>query len=325
MHYLKNKWTIRLFGLFIFFIILLNIDVSKILQIWIDTNLLYLSMALALITPQIVMKAWRWQLLMKMQNINYSLKDSSLAYFAGLFMGTITPGRLGDLIKVLYIRNKGHSFGKSFVSVFVDRAFDLLSLILMGYVSMFIFITLFKREIFILSAIFLAIALLFIFFIVDKRTNRRFLRWIYTFFVPEKYKKDIKINFDDFFRDLSLLNVQGLFLAAIITIVVWGIYFVMAYLFALSLNIDIPFLYLATCVSISAIITLIPISISGIGTRDATLIILFSYLGLSKESAIAFSMMILVMYAVNGFIGLVAWLKKPISIAKASDIKEDDG
>ena len=314
MHYLKNKWLLRLFGLFIFFIILLNIDVSKILQILIDTDLLYLSMALALITPQIVMKAWRWQLLMKMQNINYSLKDTSLAYFAGLFMGTITPGRLGDIIKVFYIQNRGHSFGKSFVSVFVDRIFDLLSLILIGYVSMFIFITLFKREIFILSAVFLTAALLFVFFFVDKRMNRRFFRWIYTFFVPERYKKDIKISFDDFFRDLGLLKVQGLFLAAIITIVVWGIYFVMAYLFALSINIDIPFLYLATCVSISAVITLIPISISGIGTRDATLIILFSYLGLSKESAIAFSMMILLMYAVNGFIGLLAWLKKPISI-----------
>ena len=314
----------RLFGLFLFFIIILNIDLSKILQILIDTDLLYLLMALALITPQIIMKAWRWQLLMKMQDINYSLKDSSLAYFAGLFMGTITPGRLGDLIKVLYIQNRGHSFGKSFVSVFVDRTFDLLSLILIGYVSMFVFITLFEREIFILSSIFLAIALLFIFLIVDMRKNRRFLRWIYTFFVPERYKKDIKINFDDFFRDLGLLKMQGLFLAAIITIVVWGIYFVMAYLFALSLNIDIPFLYLATCVAISAVITLIPISISGIGTRDATLIILFSYLGLSKESAIAFSMMILLMYAVNGFIGLIAWLKKPISITKASDIKEGD-
>ena len=314
MHYLKNKWTIRLFGLFIFFIILLNIDVSKILQILIDTDLLYLSMALALITPQIVMKAWRWQLLMRMQNINYSLKDTALAYFAGLFMGTITPGRLGDFIKVLYIQNRGHSFGKSFVSVFVDRTFDLLSLILIGYVSMFVFITVFKREIFILSAIFLTIALLFIFFIVDKRTNRRFLSWLYTFFVPEKYKKDIKMNFDDFLKDLGLLKVQGLFLAAIITIMVWGIYFVMAYLFALSININIPFLYLATCVSISAVITLIPISISGIGTRDATLIILFSYFGLSKESAIAFSMMILFMYAVNGFIGLLAWLKKPIQL-----------
>ena len=256
----------------------------------------------------------RWQLLMKAQNINYSLKDSTIMYAAALYIGALTPGRIGDFIKVFYLKGDGHPFGKSFATVLLDRLFDLISLFLLGYAGMLLFIAFFEKAIIILSCIFVGTILLIIFFIYKRDYSIGILEYISSNFIPERYKENAKTGFSDLCNGIKTLNTNQLTLATFMTFFAWVIYFITMYLFALSIDINIPFLYLATCVSISAVITLIPISISGIGTRDATLVILFSYLGLSKESAIAFSMMILLMYAVNGFIGLIAWLKKPISL-----------
>lgn len=310
--YFKNKWFFRFFGIFIFIIILSRIDLTETIKILLNANLIYLAVAFTIVPFVVLIKAYRWQLLMKMQNINYPLKDSVHVYFAGLFVGSITPGRLGDFIKVFYLREEGYSFGKSFVSVFMDRVFDLVSLFIIAYICMFVFMIFFEKQIIFLSLFFIITAIIFILLISDK--NKKLLKKIYTSFIPEKYKTEVKVNFDDFSRDLNSLKTPKLSLVAITTIIGWIIYFSASYLLALSMDIHISFFYLITCLSISAIITLIPISILGIGTRDMTLIALFSCIGLSKELAVAFSTMLLFMFSVNGLIGLLAWLKKPITL-----------
>ena len=324
MH-LKTKWIFRSIGLILFVIILSKLNLTKIIALLSNINPFYLVPALLLFIPLLIIKAMRWQLLMKAQNINYPLKDSAIMYAAAMYIGALTPGKIGDFIKIFYLKEDGHPFGKAFATVLLDRLFDITSLFFLGYAGMLLFITLFERAILILSCIFAGTILLIIFFLYKKDFSVGIFEYISSHFIPEKYRENAKIGFSDLYNGIKTLNTNQFVLATFITFFGWAIYFITMYLLALSIDITIPFLYLATCVSISVVITLIPISISGIGTRDATLIILFSYLGLSKESAIAFSMMILIMFAFNGAIGLVAWLKKPISINNLDDMKDQEG
>ena len=312
MH-LRNKWMFRAIGLILFVIILSKLNLTEIIALLSNINPFYFILANLLFIPLLITKAMRWRLLMKAQHIFYSLKDSTIIYAAAIYFGGITPGNIGDFIKVFYLKGDGYPFGKSFATVLSDRLFDLISLLLLGYVGMLLFIAFFGRAIIFLSCTFAVMISSIIFFIYKKDFSRGIIESISSHLIPERYREHAKTGFSDLYNSIKTLNANQLTLAIFITFFGWIIYFAMMYLLALSIHIDIPFLYLATCVSISAVITLIPISISGIGTRDATLVILFSYLGLSKESAIAFSMLILLMYAVNGFIGLLAWLKKPIS------------
>ena len=90
--------------------------------------------------------------------------------------------------------------------------------------------------------------------------------------------------------------------------------FCLCYLLAIGLNIPVSFFYLASCVSISNIISLLPVSVSGIGTRDVLLIALFSQVGLSAESAVGFSFMFLVFFSgMSALFGFIAWTLNPIS------------
>ncbi|MFC2066189.1 lysylphosphatidylglycerol synthase transmembrane domain-containing protein [Chloroflexota bacterium] len=321
MH-LKTKWILRSIGLILFIIILSRLDLSKLVTLLLNINPYYLILALLLFSPLLITKAVRWRLLMRGQGIEYSLKDSTTMYAASMYIGAITPGRLGDFIKVFYLKEDGYPLGKSFATVLLDRLFDILSLLVLGYAGMLLFMTLFERAIIVLSLILVATFSLIVFFICKKGLSKRILGYISANFVPERYKGNAKNWFFDFSNAIKAIKTSQLILATFVTFLGWALYFLIMYLLALSVDIDISFLYLATCVSIAAVITLLPISIAGIGTRDAALIILFSYLGLSRELAIAFSIMILFMYAVNGFIGLGAWLKKPVSITGVSGIKK---
>lgn len=308
------KWAIRFSGLIILAIILFNIDIPATYQILLNTNWILLITGLFLVFPQICMRAWRWHILMRMQQIEYSWKDAVTAYFAGLFIGTITPGRLGDFIKVQYLRNEGYSFGKSFLSVLLDRCYDLAALMIVGYISIIFLIQQFSTKTFLISTIFVLIPvvgiLLYFLGIIKKENIER----IMTLIAPDRYRSMISVTIHDFFNDLSQIKIGPLFKALMITGVIWVIYFIMSYCFALSLSLPISFFYLMACVSISAFITLLPLSISGIGTRDAVFILLFGYIGISSESAVAYSVLILLMYMMNGIIGFFAWQMKPVRV-----------
>lgn len=308
-----KKFSIRSIGIIIFLLILSKINVSKTIDLLLDIDINYFLVSVLLIFPMIGLRAWRWQLLMKCQNINYTLKDSFLIYMVGLYMGVITPGRLGDFIKVLYLRKDRYSWGQSILSVLSDRLFDLISLFLLGYAGLFIFSTLFEHGFRVITFYIICTILLVIVFLSKKTIISKFIQILFKKLIPASYKNDVGETARDFYKNLKLIDINVLLFSSVATLLAWFVYYTQIYLVTLSLAIPVSFWYLATCITISAMLTLLPISISGIGTRDATLIIMFSYVGVDSESAIALSFMILIMYIINAFFGLLAWFKIPLT------------
>ena len=68
--------------------------------------------------------------------------------------------------------------------------------------------------------------------------------------------------------------------------------------------------------AISSLISMVPISISGLGTRDAVLIYLFSLLGLKAELAVSYALIFfLAFFVCSGLMGIVALWIKPVSLS----------
>ncbi len=62
---------------------------------------------------------------------------SYLVYLSGLFVGILTPARLSDFIKVLYLESDGFSTVKFLFSRLVDRVADLLLFLFCDLLSLF--------------------------------------------------------------------------------------------------------------------------------------------------------------------------------------------
>ncbi|MCH8304768.1 MAG: flippase-like domain-containing protein, partial [Candidatus Marinimicrobia bacterium] len=75
---------------------------------------------------------------------------------------------------------------------------------------------------------------------------------------------------------------------------------------------NIDFISFSLILSIAALMTLLPVSISGIGTRDVALVVLLKPFGISAEEAVAFSLSILAIFMIDIAIGFLFSLSNPI-------------
>ncbi|HDZ27340.1 MAG TPA: flippase-like domain-containing protein [Candidatus Aminicenantes bacterium] len=101
----------------------------------------------------------------------------------------------------------------------------------------------------------------------------------------------------------------------LLTVFSYSLFFFQCFLIAKSIGLQISYFDLALIMSIVNIITLIPISISGLGTREASMIFLFKLIGLPTEAAISFSLLIFfVFFICGGLMGFIAWWLNPVKI-----------
>lgn len=311
-YYLK-KYS-YLLGIFLFIIILAKTDLNSILTNIKDVKLFYLFLALLFSFPMLITKSYCWNYIKKKQNINYSLKDSFLMYGVGLYIGSATPGKVGEISRIAYLKKDGHSIGKSMVSLILDRISDFAFLLIFLLFSLPFFLDITSKQIlfFLIVAIFLIILIL-----ISIKSNliKSILKKLFHFLIPNRYKKSWKVNSQDFIKDIKIYNFKDYLIILLITAFFWLFYYIQMYLVAQSTNItNVPLLDLSIILTIVGFITLIPISISGIGTRDATLIFFLTPFMITREQIIVFSSLMLLMYLFYALIGFICWLIKPIPI-----------
>jgi len=301
-------------GIFLFIIILAKTDIDSVLVNIKNVKFFYLTFAALLSFPILLVKSYCWNYLKKRQNINYNLKDSFLMYGVGLYLGSVTPGRVGEISRALYLKKDGHSFGKSVVGLIIDRLSDVIFLLIFLFFGSLFFFNSFLQQIFIFIAV--ITFLIFLFFICLKSNIAKpLLGKLFYFFIPDKYQKSWKLNFQDFINDIKVYKLRNYLIVLFLTAVSWFFSYIQIFIIAKSVGIiNVPFLYLSVIFTIISFINLIPISILGIGTREAALIFFLSSFFILKEQIIVFSSLILVMYLFNALIGLICWLIKPISI-----------
>ena len=260
-----------------------------------------------------ISKAYRWRYILSIHKIKSSLKDSYLIYMSGLFVGILTPGRLGDFIKILYLKNDGVSTIKATFISFVDRIFDLGFLLLLG-----IFYTIFLSKVFSIQSytLFMIVVSLLILFFAVKLLREEKIKKLSLKFVPSTYQPLFSTGFKELKSDFKNYNLITFSILTLLTVFGWCIYITVIYGLTKSINLPIPLFYVGAFFVFSTLVTFIPITVAGVGTRDLVLIAMFTRLGYLKEEAIAFSMLILIIYLLTALFGFVVWLVKPVKKIK---------
>jgi len=311
-----SKLVLQSIGIILFILIITRLNLSQVFDLLSHANPIYFILANLLFIPLLIVKSIRWQSLMSVLSIKYSIGNSIIIYAASIFLGSITPGNVGDFIKTFYLTGDDHPLSKSFASVFLDRLFDVISIAMLALFGTFFLI---RSEKTISLIVFFMVSVLILAAIICIYKSNKFrsaIRAQLLKFIPNKYRANAGKCIISFHDGLTFINANQFVYATVLTILAWIIYFSIMYILALSIHLNISFIYLAIFISISIVITLIPVSISGIGTRDATLIALFSYMGYNSESAVALSMIILAFYMVNTLLCLIAWLINPVDLSQ---------
>lgn len=309
-----NKY-LRIIGVVILCIILWKVDLSKLFANFRKIYLPFLLLSILLNIPMTLIKSVRWNMLLRSQSIIYTYKDSFLVYLSSIYAGVITPGRLGEFIKALYLKyDKNISVSRGMSSVILDRLFDMYVLVILGTLGIW------KFHIFgnssNISFIVIALLLMIPALLIKKELTENILKKLYRFTVLKKTHENIKEKFKYFYTGMSQMMTPKLFLSFLLTLSSYLIFFIQCYLISKAMHISIDFITITLFMAISNLISFIPISISGLGTRDAVLIYLFSIIGLEPELAVSFAFLIFITFYVSiGVMGAIALWIKPLDIS----------
>lgn len=308
---MKSKNVIKVISLIILLIIIyFYVDLTKIIYYLKQTKIEILLLFIPLIFPLYLFKAIRLNRLLACQGINYSIKDTLFIFFSSNFLGFITPGRIGEFAKIVYLKQDlDIPFSKSFPAVIVDRFYDLYFLTLVAIFGLLYFNILDSFPVLIYASIIFLLIVPFILF------NQKVLEYFYELKVIRRFKK-IREFLKIYTKEVNgMISLKKILMSMIYTTISYAILFTQCKLILMSLDININYIQISYMMAITNLVTFLPVSISGIGTRDITLMFLFSLVGIQKELAISYSFIVLIMFnLIGGFICFIFWYIKPIDI-----------
>jgi len=264
----------------------------------------------------VLLKAVRWHILLKGQGIEYSLMSCFLVYLSSNYLGVLTPGRVGELSKIIYLKQDKHlSYTRGFSNVLADRLFDIFIMVLFACIGIFFFFRI--HWLVTCLGMVLPMLLLSLFVAYLKRLDTVIKRILY-----RKNRHKIYSRLKIFFLSLTTFNTKSIMYSFGLTILGFSIFFSIVNLLAYALQIKNGILFIPLSVSIASLVSLIPLSVSGIGLRDLSLIVIFGKVGFSPETAVSFSILFLFYFTgLWTLSGWIAWNIKPFS-SSARSIKE---
>jgi hypothetical protein len=229
-----------------------------------------------------------WQMVLKRQCIHVSFVYSLKNFFIGFFYGFITPGGFGAYLRVLYLKHESKApLPKCVSNIITFNTLDYISLFLLGSIGgLFLLGQNPFLLVLILILLFSAIALL-VFFLRQKTSKHLFERLLRTqiFQFIQRYMDD---SIESFYEDLP--TFRSLLLPFLVSFFSWFVFFTELYFIAQLFNIHVPYLTFIFMVAIAATIATIPISLYGLGTRDATLVALLSLYNIPPENSVSFTL-----------------------------------
>lgn len=298
------KKIMPLIGIIIFIYLIFNIGTDKIISTFLLISPIYILFAASLTLPRILIRNYAWRHIQKTQNIHITYTKSLKIFLIGYFYGTVTPGYLGQMMRVPYMREETKQpVGKLFVNSIVETMVHTLSLYCMMIIGTFLVLE-YVPEAFPIACIILIVTVFIYWYFFKKERGEKSFHFLIRFLIPKKIKPYFIRVVDTFYNDFP--NVKALIVPFIVGIPTWIIIYTQIYILALSLDIEVPYFVFITLYPIANIIAFIPITSAGLGTREVSLIFLFSFFGVSPEKAVVISIAgHLITDVLTGFYGLI--------------------
>jgi len=296
--------ALRLLGPLIFGLLVWTSDLSAIAAVLLGAVAWMLAAAAGLNIVIIAIKAWRWRLLLRMQGVEYPF-SRLVRYFAiGAGVAAWTPGRMGDFLRAVAVhREKDMGLGRAVSSVLADRLMDAAAMAVAALAGILLLPGIGPRQRMLIGAV--AIAALAIAAWMLRRGGssvRRGAGEVVGLLGAARRQVGAVVD------GLSVLWRPAIILPCCVTAVVTLVTFLQGFLVARGLTIDVGFWRLAAALAAASIASLLPVSVAGIGTREATLMFLLAPVGIGLGRVLGFSVAFLAIS--NGsmaLIGGIAW------------------
>lgn len=294
----KIKKFLPIIGILIFLYILVKLDIRKIFEEITHAKINFLLIAVLFIFVSFITETLKWFSIARVQKTNIFFFQALKINIVSFFYGFITPSKVGGIMRAKYLKEYNNNVGKGVGNFVLDKVLDICSLVFLAILSSFIFKNILPINFFYYSITLLVMMILFLFIFFDIKKSRFLLRFFYRKFLPERWKERAKKEFYSFYEDMP--KKRYFFLFFILNILNWIVLYSVSFFIGKSVGINLHFSYFLAILPIATLVAQIPITIAGIGTREATLITLFESAG-----QIGIRTKLVSMSIINLFIGAI--------------------
>jgi len=271
----------RLLGGLILVYLLTRIDFHLLWDHVRQVRIWPLLLSALLVVPMTLGKAYRWRIFLRDYGIDLSLSQTLLIYFKGYSLGTVTPGQIGELVKIYEVQRLRPEAKREqvFWTILNDRVYDLSVLWLFCLPAFFLGRMPLRLPLWLLLAVAgLSIAL--------------------------AYCPNLPFRFVRRRRIVQMNRRYGLNLALSIAVTI--VILVRSVLVFQAVRVPVSMWEVALFQPVVNVVSLLPISISGFGTREAVLIYFFAPFGVAAEQMMVVGLLMgLIFFILNGLIGSV--------------------
>lgn len=245
----------------------------------------------------------RWQILLRARGIETGFPRLFELYMIGMFANNFLPGAVGgDAVKAIGLYRDNQKSDVAIASVFLERFLGLAALGTLGLVaSIPILVQQNTDLVVLLSTVGVAglIALIGLFVWYPPLSNP-IASWL-------KNNRFEKIG--TFLHNLLVATqlywsqkraLLSAFTLSVIIQAMIGLYYLFA---ALATGLVLPFEYFFAFLPAITLVSMIPISIGGLGVREATMIFLFAHVGVSNADILTISLIIHALNTLLSFAG----------------------
>lgn len=264
-----------------------------------------LALYLMVVLAGMLISAYKWQILARYKDLNFSLREHFVLYFIGSFINNFMPSFIGgDTFRAYQIGNPEKKYAEAASTVLMDRITGFIGAALLGI----LFATLNYKVIMEHNILILFYALVILSFFADiiiaKARTVQFLKNIVIRLVPEKII--------GFMRELGYYNKSS---HTILKAVALGGVFSLVgvalanYILFWALGIKVGFLNYMSVIFLITVVSAIPVSINNIGLKEWAYITFFGLFAVNSAQVITVAILSRFLQMLLSFIALPMYFK----------------
>ncbi|MDD4628513.1 MAG: lysylphosphatidylglycerol synthase transmembrane domain-containing protein [Candidatus Peribacteraceae bacterium] len=272
----------QIIGVFLFAWVLTTTDIHLIIRTLSEVPPRFLVGTLLLFPVIYTLRSIRWHILTRSMGSRVPFAESLRMYYAGIFLGMITPGRIGEAARIPFLTQQGITVRRGVLLTVLDRIFDIGCI---GIVSV------------------VAIGILWSWPLAAMIAGTLAIMGLLLVLYRGKISSMFPVVYSTLRSNSSL---------TLLTMVSWGFYFVQLAILRQGFALDLPLVPFFSIMTLAGIISIMPIAPAGLGTRDAFVAVMFLRYHIPTETSIAFTATIFLLTFIGSLMGLYAWFHPPL-------------
>lgn len=280
----KKKILISVsFGAVIFLALSIYADFDKLIKAFGEFNWIYFPLILTLSFGNYIIRFFKWEYYRKILKIELSTNVSFLI-FMSTFVMSITPGKMGELLKSYLVREEnGTPVSKSAPIILAERLTDFISVVLLCIAGAFVFN--YGKGIIIGIGLFFILCVILI-------SSRKFSMGVIFYLEKIKFFNKMGHKFHEAYESIyTLVKLKPLVIATAMSLIAWFLeclgLFIVLKVYSTITQINVSLMSAVFIYGFSTLIGSIAMLPGGLGVTEASITGLLVLLNIPKDISVA--------------------------------------